>query len=255
MNLPEELQQLGLSEKESRVYVAVLELTQASVQAIAKKARVNRPTAYVVLDSLVKKGLCSTFEKDKKAYYVAENPENLQLFFSMQKRELEEKQEKLNSILGDLKTIYSLQDKGRPFVRFFEGKEGLLATRNEAYAKNGDTVRTLYPLEGFQDFYTEAEREAGHEERHQKKIFAKVLYTSKNGGIAPDESRDTMKVSDDRYPLAADITLSGDSKVRITSLNDKLSGVLIDDPEIYKTFVSIFELAWLGAQSLTAKAK
>ncbi len=250
MNIPEELGHLGLSEKEAKVYVGLLELVQANVQAIAKKAGVNRPTAYVVLDSLVKKGLCSTFEKDKKAFYLAENPENLELFLDLQERELHERREHLDKVLGDLKTIYSLQGDERPFVKFFEGKEGLLAARNESYAKSGDTVRTLYPLEGFQDFYSEAERKVGHEERNAKDIFAKVLYTADAGEIAPDKSRDTLKIASEKYPLAADVSLFGDSKVRITSLSSKLSGVMLDDPEIYKTFVSLFELAWLGAQSL-----
>lgn len=255
MNISEELEQLGLSEKEAKVYVSLLELGQSNVQIIAKKAGINRPIAYVVLDALVKKGLCSTFEKDKKAFYVAQDPEHLQMLLNVQKRELEEKQARLSNVMENLKTIHDLQDKERPFVRFFEGKEGLLGTRTESYAKAGDTVRLLYPLEGFQDFYSEAERTASHAQRSGNKIFAKVLYTSKGAPWPPDPSRETLQLTDEKYPFAADITLFGDSKIRITSLNEKLSGVIIDDPEIYKTFVSLYELAWLGVQSLNNKSK
>ncbi len=253
MILSKELEALGLSEKEAKVYISLLELVKADVNTIAKKAKINRPTAYVVLNSLLKKGLCSTFEKNKRAFYLAENPENLQMLFNVKKREIEQQEQQLTKVMDGLKAIYELQGDERPFVRFFEGKEGLLATRTEAYEKPGDTIRTMYSLEGFQNFYTDAERKAGHAERNNKNIFAKVLYTSNIEEIPSDSSRDTLKIMSDKYPLAADITLSGDSKVRITSLNEKLSGILIDDPEIYKSFVSLFELAWLGAKSLKDK--
>ena len=44
MTLDKELQKIGLSEKEAKVYLAALELGQASVQNIARKAEVNRAT-------------------------------------------------------------------------------------------------------------------------------------------------------------------------------------------------------------------
>jgi len=54
--LIQELQKLGLSDKESKVYLASLELGPAPIAAIAKQASVNRPTTYVIIESLIKKG-------------------------------------------------------------------------------------------------------------------------------------------------------------------------------------------------------
>jgi sugar-specific transcriptional regulator TrmB len=45
------LTQLGLSDKESALYLALLELGQADVADTAKKAGVKRSTAYVLLES------------------------------------------------------------------------------------------------------------------------------------------------------------------------------------------------------------
>ncbi len=57
MSLDRELSALGLSQKEATVYVALLELGTASVQAIARRADLVRPTTYVILEALTKKGL------------------------------------------------------------------------------------------------------------------------------------------------------------------------------------------------------
>ena len=57
------LKKSGFSEKEIGVYSALLELGSSVVSDIAKKARVIRSTAYVVLDSLAKRGLVSATER------------------------------------------------------------------------------------------------------------------------------------------------------------------------------------------------
>ncbi|MBI4087815.1 TrmB family transcriptional regulator, partial [Candidatus Kaiserbacteria bacterium] len=70
--MPKELEDLGLSEKEARVYLAALELGQNTAERIAKQASVNRSTTYVQLDSLMKMGLISTHEEDKKTLFAPE---------------------------------------------------------------------------------------------------------------------------------------------------------------------------------------
>ena len=69
------LQSLGLSDKESSVYLALLELGASSVLRIAEKADVKRPTAYVVLEALMEKELVKEIKKKTTTLYVAEDPE------------------------------------------------------------------------------------------------------------------------------------------------------------------------------------
>ena len=49
-----ELQDIGLSEKEARVYLAALEIGRATADQLAKHAKIVRPTTYVQLQSLMK---------------------------------------------------------------------------------------------------------------------------------------------------------------------------------------------------------
>ncbi|MEY4744239.1 MAG: hypothetical protein RL272_184, partial [Candidatus Parcubacteria bacterium] len=69
-DLAKELQKIGLSENEAKVYLAGLELGPSTAQMMAAKATVSRPTTYIMIESLIKRGLMSSFQKGKKRYFV-----------------------------------------------------------------------------------------------------------------------------------------------------------------------------------------
>lgn len=71
------LEEVGLNEKEARVYLALLQLGEDSVGEIAKEANIKRPTAYLVLESLEKRGLIKQNTLHKKSVYTAEPPEKI----------------------------------------------------------------------------------------------------------------------------------------------------------------------------------
>ena len=73
-----QLRELGLSENEAKVYLAMLELGPATVLEIAAKALMNRPTVYVQIESLKQRGLVSTQSKGKKQIFIAESPSHLE---------------------------------------------------------------------------------------------------------------------------------------------------------------------------------
>src|SRR3989338_6093767 len=56
MSLLKELEKFNLSPNEAKVYVACLELGPEAVQTIAARAKLNRVSAYSVIESLIAKG-------------------------------------------------------------------------------------------------------------------------------------------------------------------------------------------------------
>lgn len=76
------LQEIGLNEKESAIYLALLQVDSASVVSLADKTKIKRPTVYVVLEALAKKGLVSEVEIGNKTHFAAESPERLETFVS-----------------------------------------------------------------------------------------------------------------------------------------------------------------------------
>ena len=59
----------GLSDKEVKVYLALLELGPSPVRKVAGKAGVNRGTTYDILKSLRDQGLAGYYHKDKHQYF------------------------------------------------------------------------------------------------------------------------------------------------------------------------------------------
>ncbi len=118
------LNDLGLSPTETRVYLASMKLGPTSVQDIAKVAKLSRTATYDVIASLQERGLMSTFERGKKNYFSAEDPERAVAYFKNRVVDLGEKIETFTRSLSEIKMLSGGE---RPAVRFFEGREALHA--------------------------------------------------------------------------------------------------------------------------------
>lgn len=117
-----ELRKLGLTEKEVRVYLAGLELGPSSVQNIAQKAGLTRPTTYKIIEKLKEKRLFSETKEKKRKFFVSQSPESILGILRIQKREIEEKERELIRIIATLEDKYS---KAREKIKTFKGREGL----------------------------------------------------------------------------------------------------------------------------------
>ncbi len=69
-NLTKNLETTGLTQKESAVYLALLETGQASIAGLAQKTGIKRPTCYLIIDELIKKGLATSVPVGRKTLYV-----------------------------------------------------------------------------------------------------------------------------------------------------------------------------------------
>jgi sugar-specific transcriptional regulator TrmB len=130
VDLAKELQAVGFSEKQAKVYVACLELGPSPVQKIAQRAGLVRPTTYVILDELSERGLVSNHKKAKKTMFRAEDPD---VVFEILLRQHLDLQTKIKKIKQDLARLRSLQG-GRPEypkVKIYEGVEGVMQIQRE----------------------------------------------------------------------------------------------------------------------------
>ncbi len=255
MNLIKELENIGLADKEAKVYLANLELGQESVQNIAKKAGVNRATTYVILNSLIKKGLCSTFEQGKKTFFVAANPDLLESQFEVQKKELEEKQKYFKNIIPQLELINNKQGD-KPLVKFYEGKQGLVNCFMEFVSPDPDSKddysRVVFTLDKLDNLFTEEDQKKFKNIRIKNQAKSKSIYNSSSRELSNTSDGLRIRVSSDKFPLPCDIGIFG-NKVRIMSQDKKPSGIIIHDKDIATTLRSLFELAWEAAEARNKK--
>ncbi len=113
------LQKIGLTQKEAKVYLANLELGPAKIPEIAQKSRIKRTTVYVVVETLMQKGLVSYFQSKESKKFVAEDPQRLQSI-------LKERQEALTQVMPQLAALIKGKKAKRPEVRFYQGQQGCL---------------------------------------------------------------------------------------------------------------------------------
>lgn len=117
-----ELQKLGLNKNEAKLYLAALELGQSSVQRLAQKTSISRPTAYRMLESLQKKELIEKMDRKKMGSVIPKSPDELLGLLRLQKRKVEEKEREFTRIISLLKTEHYTSNK-KPF-EIFEGESG-----------------------------------------------------------------------------------------------------------------------------------
>ncbi len=110
------LRELGLSPNEAKVYEALLETGEASVQTISLKSKVHRRNVYDSLAKLSEKGLANeVFVKGEKRFK-AMNPQRLLEL-------LTEREEKVNKVLPEMKSRYELVEEQEE-AYFYRGIEG-----------------------------------------------------------------------------------------------------------------------------------
>jgi sugar-specific transcriptional regulator TrmB len=244
--LEKDLQEIGLQEKEARVYLAALELGQSTAQRIAQKADIKRPTTYFIIEGLMSRGLMSSFYQGKKQYFMAENPERMLEVLERERQEIARREERFKRLLPQLQSINNRQDD-KPVVKYYEGKEGILAMVDEhTKTSKGQEAYTFYSRDAVDAFVTTEELSEISKERIANDVKIKAIYTWSRGDLPQAPMRETIRLSEEEFPVSCDIAIY-DDKVRIASLKNRLVGVVIEDAEIAKSFKALYELAWKWA--------
>ena len=118
------LTEAGLSDKEARVYAAMLELGPQGAGEIAKQASVHRATTYLALTSLASQGLATSYDDGKQTLFVAETPQRLLHLAEKHANVATEKHQRATTLVPELEALFQ-SGSNKPVVRFYEGVEGL----------------------------------------------------------------------------------------------------------------------------------
>lgn len=254
------LEKIGFSEKEAKVYLAALDLGEATIQQLAEKSGVKRVTVYIIIESLMKHGLISSAEKGKKTFFTAENPVNIIRFFDKQKKELREnlteKEEVLKKITPELESLFKTAGP-KLKVRFLQGKEGLRTMRNDLFKADCSEIKGVVELDAlFKMFPVHTEETT--KKRVAKGIKSKMIYTHPKGPVEnatdPNRLREARYIPYDKFEFKGDFSICG-NKVWLVSFENNPAGVLIENESIAKMANILFDLAWEAAEKYNKKQK
>jgi sugar-specific transcriptional regulator TrmB len=251
--LTQQLSELGLSEEEAIVYLAVLELGGAFASTIARKAGISRVNCYYILDNLRKTGLITCNLKRNIKFFVAEPPQVLV-------NQMEERYERAKKVLPHLLAVTNIH-AFKPVIRSYEGLEGIKAIFDQTLQAKSE-VLGYTNLEALGNLLPEY-LPSYTQKLVKRKIKTRLLSpsTDKARGFIekfypaayPEELVEILFVNPKEFGFETQIAIY-DHFVAIMSLNpNELIGVLIESPVYARTQRAVFNLSWLGATAFVAQ--
>lgn len=127
----QQLQELGLSEGEAEIYLALLKHGKSSVMGLAKLTGRHRTHIYDTIEKLKEKGLISESMIENKKFILASSPENVISY-------LKEKEEIAKKLVEDLKELQT--DEKEIKVETYKGLAGLKAVFRDILKEKQDYV-------------------------------------------------------------------------------------------------------------------
>jgi len=229
------LEDIGLTNSEAKIYLALLELGETKVGKIIKKSGVASSVVHNSINNLVEKGLVSYVRRGKIKFYQAVSPKQILSLI----------EERKNNFLKVLPELDSRQKKSeeKQEAEIFKGIKGVTSMLNiliEDVRKGDDYLFFSVDIEEknkeIQDFFWKYDVK-----RKDKGLIVK--------GLAPKqlkhlfEKRRFVKMRYTNFPILSNVSLCND-KIALFSWVDKPVGYLIKSKEITKIYRDFFNRVW-----------
>lgn len=229
------LENIGLSNQEATVYVALLEEGATTAGKLADKTHLHRRTVYDVLNSLKEKGLLTYFEKEGVANYVAVDPERLVSI-------LEERESAIKDILPELK-LKQLEKKVKNIAYVYQGLKGIKTIFEDIldykeYIAFGEGMKTVEFLGPFFDYF--------QKEKKKRKIRSKILMGEqyRTQWTVTGSYGEFRFLRDYQPPI---LTYVYGNKVAIIVWSETPTAFIMESKEAAEGYRSYFELLWKTA--------
>ncbi len=242
MEITEILNQIGLSGKEAQVYLALLELGTATVHPIATKANIKRPTAYLILEDLHRKGLVSVVPREKKTMYTAESPERLI-------QDLNKKQELMKRFMPNMMALYNSK-KDKPQVLLFEGKDGIAQVYDKIFSSPEvsffATIRDVFSM--FPDMPKTLMKRVNAGEMKVRELLTQTKSDLEYlTWIEQGEYYQARLTPKDFPEFLTDSAIFGNN-VAFFSFSPTVFAVMITNLQISQSLKVLYDLAWKAAE-------
>ncbi|MFH2063547.1 MAG: helix-turn-helix domain-containing protein [bacterium] len=248
MEIPQILKQLGFSEREIRVYLALMTNGASSVKRISQETGLGRSQVQDTIKSLGDLGLVGTFQRHKKALFLAESPDKLIEVLEHRERGLVELKRHINEVLPELRSIY-LDGTERPAVKYYEGMKGVeIILRDVLSTVSEESVNRLFRV------YTTAQlRQFIYQnfpnftkERVAREIRVRALVAGDDSATRPLYEQRTIFAE---HPAPSCTFIYG-GKVAFISIdeNDQPDGVLVEDQRVASMQKTVFDHVWGQSQ-------
>jgi sugar-specific transcriptional regulator TrmB len=239
------LQDIGLTEGESKVYLTLLKLGETKTGELAKEAQVSSSKVYKILDRLEKKGIVGHVLKGEVKYFSPMNPKTIISYIEEKEKNLEEKKQEINKLIPQFESIIKKADNKSQSAIYegFKGVTNLFRNMLDELEK-GDKYfvlgATYGDVKGLRDFFYKH-----HIKRVEKGIKLNMLANNDTRGNLESSTR---KNSEIRYLPSYLMTLMCvvfyKNKSFIVLWTEDPVAFLIQNQEATNSFKTYFDTFW-----------
>ncbi|MBU0635879.1 helix-turn-helix domain-containing protein [Candidatus Micrarchaeota archaeon] len=231
------LAQLGLSQKEIDVYLALLRMGSSSASMVAERTGIDRTLCYSLLDKLIDRGYVSFLTEKKVKRFSATNPSKFLMDTQVQEEQLKKLVPQLQECAGKQTPSLSIQIfKGKEGVRWFFSD--FMNHQEDAYLF-GDVVRfqELAPIQLEKYF------------RHlvENNLFEYIIFSEgDNPGIHPTQTK--YRTVPGKLISSSAIWVYG-KKTLIAIWSEPTLMITIENKEAADNYRAYFKFLWkLGSK-------
>lgn len=237
---------LGLTPQQAEIYSILLNTGLVMGKYIVSKASIKKGLVYKVLEQLIKMGLVEKKDRGNKAsLFFPAHPRKLQNILEKQKEKIDYIEDVLEKSMPMMISKYNLLS-GKPNVQFFEGLEGIEKVAFDSLESNTD-VLSFVDTDAVIKYYPKLNEKyvkSRLKNNVKKKIISTDSETLRKEMKNDDKNLTEQKIIKDKIHFAT-VVMIYDGKVSFITLDPNRSvGIIIEDPDIYKTHKAIFEYIW-----------
>jgi len=242
MNIINSLKEFGLNEAETKVYISLLTLIEATVYQIARETGIPRTSIYLILESLKKQGLVMPFKKNNILHYTAENPNK---FFELIKR----KEDLLKNIVPKLQNLIQTHEF-KPIVKLYEGKNGLKIVLDDIlYTAKRNKIKELCGIVNADIFnilpkyFPEWIKKRVALKINTKLIGPEAHRFHPTNTNKPGELREFKHIPN-KYSYKYMIYFYGRKLALISLKEQEVNSLIIESPALVEMFQALFNFTW-----------
>jgi sugar-specific transcriptional regulator TrmB len=239
------LKQFNFSDKEIDVYLAALKLGSASITELAKRAKIKRPTTYVILEKLKEMGLVSMSIRQKKRIFTIQKPDKLSKIIDLEKEKLEEKEKELQKVLPELKSL-TKEETLIPIIRYFEGKEGVWDIIDDLM-ESGESASMISTGKAYDELGFKRIVKDVIERRRKIGTTAYIISDHHPEQVKEYKKGETLfrqyRFLPETIDLDSIVYIYAD-KIALVFFKEPLSGVIIENKALFQSFKFMFDSLW-----------
>ena len=235
------IKNLGLTDKEAAVYMAILELGSSTIKPIATQSGVKRTSIYYFIENLVNLGIVEQAKIRGRYHYKALPPENL---VSLQQHRLKELEEALPQFRS-----YFNESTSKPKISYYEGVEQLQNIMlEELKCKSTSFIwpaSVAVEMVGGTDFMQKLIKRMA-----ENKVKNRILrfpdqdleYPGSVGGALGPYRQLRFAPKGLSFPVA--IGIFDPNKVAFMTSKKEGFGIIIESPEVHEAMTFLFNMFW-----------